>query len=173
MNIHGKILHTKEKLYTSLNDLIQFKDISHISVTELCEKANINRSTFYRYYSLPQNVLDEQVSSLINDALENASKHYFDDPVKDIHHKMIIFCRSYYENRFLTRLYNDLNENVYLYIKKFIHNSTLPNNEELEDNIIFIAGGFISIFNAWSKSGFKRKPEVVAEILTKQITRFS
>ncbi len=173
MSTHGKILKTKEKLYIALDRLIDKKDLSEITVTEICNEAEIHRSTFYRYYSLPQDVLDEQVNLILDTALENASMHYSEDPYEDTRQKMLVFCQSYYDNRFLTRLYNDLSKKTYLYLKHFLHNTSIHNVEELEENILFISGGLISMFNEWANSNFKKNPETMAEILTRQISKFA
>lgn len=42
---------TKEKIDEVFTDLIIRKDISRITVKEICDKAEINRSTFYSYYA--------------------------------------------------------------------------------------------------------------------------
>ncbi|MBQ7447472.1 MAG: TetR/AcrR family transcriptional regulator, partial [Eubacterium sp.] len=38
-------------LKTACRDLIEKKQLAKITVNELCEKAGVNRSTFYRYYT--------------------------------------------------------------------------------------------------------------------------
>jgi len=173
MHTHAKIVHTKEKLYKALNILIEKKDLSDITVTEICENANVNRSTFYRYYSLPKDILDEQVNIILDNALIHFSKHYSNDSIEDIRKKMLEFSQIYYENRYLTRLYNDLSKKTYLYLKHFLQNTSVHNVEELEENILFISGGLISIFNEWAVTGFKSSPQHIAETLTRLISRFA
>ncbi len=41
---------SKRMLKDSLTEMLKKKDIYHISIRELCEKADVNRSTFYKYY---------------------------------------------------------------------------------------------------------------------------
>ena len=45
-----RVQKTKKSLRNALFELIKEKDINEISVTELTQKAEINRSTFYFYY---------------------------------------------------------------------------------------------------------------------------
>jgi AcrR family transcriptional regulator len=54
-----RINKTKKEIRHALIRLMQVKDISHISITELAEEADINRKTFYKYYSLIEDVLSE------------------------------------------------------------------------------------------------------------------
>ena len=56
---------TKRLLKESPLELLQKKDIDKISVRELCEKAGINRTTFYRHYGCPHDVLTQIEDDLI------------------------------------------------------------------------------------------------------------
>ena len=48
---------TKNKIKQTLVDMLHEQDISKITVQALCEKAGINRSTFYNHYESPLSVL--------------------------------------------------------------------------------------------------------------------
>lgn len=48
---------TKNKIKQTLVDMLHEQDISKITVQALCEKASINRSTFYNHYESPTAVL--------------------------------------------------------------------------------------------------------------------
>lgn len=54
-----KIKITKKALKEALLELLQEKNITQISVTELCQAADINRSTFYSHYETLLDVLDD------------------------------------------------------------------------------------------------------------------
>ena len=45
-----RIVKTREAIFSAFLDLAAQKDINKISVVELCEKADINKSTFYLHY---------------------------------------------------------------------------------------------------------------------------
>lgn len=50
---------TKQLLRASLIELMDKKPIEKISITELCNKAGINRGTFYLHYDIPYDILTE------------------------------------------------------------------------------------------------------------------
>ena len=60
-----RILKTKKAIYEALVELMQKKKLNSITVTELAAQANINRKTFYTYYSTVNDVLDEGINELI------------------------------------------------------------------------------------------------------------
>ena len=56
-----KVINTKRKLSRSLISLLTSKSITEIDVSELCEKAGINRTTFYKHYASLYHLLDELI----------------------------------------------------------------------------------------------------------------
>lgn len=54
-----RIEMTKNLIKQALFELLKTKDIYKISVKELCDKADVNRTTFYAHYSQPEDVLTE------------------------------------------------------------------------------------------------------------------
>ena len=50
---------TKRLLKDALLELMQKQDLISISVTAICEAADVNRSTFYNYYNNPADLLRE------------------------------------------------------------------------------------------------------------------
>ena len=56
-----QVINTKRKLSRSLISLLTSKSITEIDVSELCEKAGINRTTFYKHYASLYHLLDELI----------------------------------------------------------------------------------------------------------------
>ena len=56
-----KVINTKRKLSKSLISLLTSKSITEIDVSELCKKAGINRTTFYKHYASLYHLLDELI----------------------------------------------------------------------------------------------------------------
>ena len=70
-----RIIKTKRAIYRAMTQLIAEKDITEISVKEISELADINRKTFYNYYSSIYQLEEE---------LENEIVAYFADLIKSI-----------------------------------------------------------------------------------------
>lgn len=64
---------TKRLLKESLSKLMEQKNISKISISELCTEAGINRTTFYNHYGSQYEVLEEIGYDLINKIMESAN----------------------------------------------------------------------------------------------------
>ena len=57
---------TKKILKDSLLELLEQQDIQKISIRSLCELADLNRSTFYKYYESQYDLLKEMENDLLN-----------------------------------------------------------------------------------------------------------
>ncbi|MCM1190282.1 MAG: TetR/AcrR family transcriptional regulator [bacterium] len=55
---------TRRMLREGLLRLLKEKDLNKINITELCHEAGVNRTTFYRYYELPGDILLEMQGEL-------------------------------------------------------------------------------------------------------------
>lgn len=60
-----RIYVTKKLMREGLLRLLKTQHIDKISVKRLCEEANVNRSTFYRYYTLPKDILLELETEIL------------------------------------------------------------------------------------------------------------
>lgn len=69
--MNQRIMLTKKLLKDGLTEMMQTQSIYHVSVRELCEKAGINRSTFYKYYGSPFELLEEMEGDLLQ-----ATEHF-------------------------------------------------------------------------------------------------
>lgn len=62
-----RILITKQLLCESFISLLKQKPIDKISVTELCQAANVNRGSFYAHYADVYDLLG-QIESIVYEA---------------------------------------------------------------------------------------------------------
>ena len=69
-----RILNTKKKLTNALLEILKNKNIKDITVLELCKKANINRTTFYKYYK----DVDDLVITIEDSLLSDLEKYIVD-----------------------------------------------------------------------------------------------
>lgn len=67
-----KTLMTKKVFREVLLELLQSKPLSKITITEICEKADLNRSTFYAHYVEVGDLLHE----IENEMISNIPKVY-------------------------------------------------------------------------------------------------
>lgn len=65
----SKYFNTAKRMDEAMLSLLQEKDFDYISITEVCKKAEVNRSTFYLHY---ENIID-----LYNETMEYVNNRFF------------------------------------------------------------------------------------------------
>ncbi|MCR4903348.1 MAG: TetR/AcrR family transcriptional regulator [Butyrivibrio sp.] len=71
---------TKKKVHKALLSMLEKENLSKISICELCEKASINRTTFYNHYGSQYDVYNE----IIHDFLLETSYKMIHEVGEDI-----------------------------------------------------------------------------------------
>ena len=54
-----RVVKTKNAIFKAFVELLNEKDINQITITDVAKRANINRKTFYNYYSDINDVMEE------------------------------------------------------------------------------------------------------------------
>ena len=170
-----RVKRTKKLLRDSLFTLLQEKSINEITVTELTEIADINRATFYFYYTDIMDMLDQmqnEAYELFEDVLVGTEDHIdsMEDFAKYIEN-ILIFCK---ENptiaRFvITREYN--NNKVLKKIKKLLAKKVpvAKENYSQDDPRRFVLNFALNALTGtvvdWMDDGMIVPPAVMAEFI--------
>ena len=165
-----RITRTLRMIDEALIGLLEKKPIGEISVTELCEAADINRNTFYSHYSTPQDVL----SHLEQEMMEKISYAVSSDSSsKD---STEIFTRALYSEPKLAKVL--LSENAGTDLRRMItsasearsleiarkESSRLAANYQVMLADFSIAGGS-AVIRRWVSTGMKEPPEDIAKFI--------
>ena len=98
-----RIALTKRLLRESLLRLMSEKSIKNITVSELCETAEINRSTFYNHYGCPNDVLLDIENNVVADLEELWQKEGKENDWPLVK-RVETLCTYIFENQSLFRL---------------------------------------------------------------------
>lgn len=171
-----QIQKTKRLISLSLCSLIMKKEYENISVKEICDKANISRMTFYRYYNNKDGIFVEFSDARFEEFFGQCKKE------KDMTNEkfildMFLFFKRY--GRQLLILKKAKKESILMpqfhsYIKYFVNhakNITLIKNKKDDIEIAFVAGGLLSVIIAWLNDNLSTPPEKMASSFLKVVSR--
>lgn len=79
-----RITKTKTAIREAFFSILKDNNSSKITVTEIANRANIDRKTFYLHYDSPESIMDEFYKNLINDFLLILEKNDFFDRSFDV-----------------------------------------------------------------------------------------
>lgn len=172
MKTDARTRYTQMQIKHSFLMLLREQPLSKITVKRICELAEINRATFYKYYADPYDLLERlqlELAGRVRDLLESAQAETLPNLLvpmmqhmsSDRDSRMIAQC-SEYADRFPSSIFPLLYERIEDRIAK---NYPSLSDEERAWYYYFIANGCIGVMNFWVKTGMKQPPERVAAFL--------
>lgn len=175
-NQDRRIKYTKSVLKETLITLLKTKPINKITIKELCEKADINRSTFYTHYQDQYDLLktiEKEFFLEIKNHLKKFQSHNNKSELITILEHILIYIK---ENQELSKiLLGDPNFSVLQKkIMLLIQEPTIKEwyQEESEYLLIFAITGSIGIIQEWLKNNMQETPKEIAEIITNSVYSF-
>ena len=164
-----RVRYTRMMLKKSLLEILQEKPIDRISVKELCERADVNRSTFYVHYGSPQELLD----NIRQEMLEEIRGRRFED-YSDLMGQMTQVCDVIYEYRELLKILTDSGSHTELFFQiadiwkedfKQGMRKLIPTEETAELAHLYVTTGAMSVIITWAFGGFRMgRDEVVGQV---------
>lgn len=159
--------HTKQAIQKSYMNLVATtKNVDSITVSDICKKAGINRTTFYSHYidldDLIQSIYEWMMGEFLNVFKDETTslKHSFD------FEKLFINIK---ENQLFYKLYFKLGfdfKNIFAsHSAADISNKYFKNNKYLDYHIDFFAAGITAIIQKWLARDCKESPKVMAQII--------
>ena len=159
-----RVLRTKKNIRQTFLQLLSEKSLTQLTVKELSEQADINRKTFYMYYSNIEDILSELEDELVQKLVLVFEKELFDREVFDSY--------SFFENLNLAiqgdiELYRTLNHSDLLphlilraknaLIDVFFRKYNIPADSDSERYILYTeyaASGILSMYTKWFSNDF-------------------
>lgn len=168
-----RIMKTKKALYESLIQLMKEKTFEEIRVSDICELALINRSTFYAHFDDKYELLYDYIKNLKNELKTELSKNKEISNTKEYYIEMIKILLNHVEDKkeiyrsimlhnqnsiMADIIYNALNEDILDHIQDNKTNSTGIPNEII---FKFYLGAVACIGIEWLKNDHYSKQDVI------------
>ena len=156
--VDRRIRKTKSQLKSGLAQLMMEKSINEISVKELVEKVDINRSTFYLHYSDIYNLLDEVENDMLKEITHIIETHPMGEKDNTFTFMEDIFMVLERNKEICKALMGDNGDaNFTVKIKEIISENAMKNLEllfpdikdDLKYTFSFCLYGCMGIVNQW------------------------
>lgn len=156
---------TKNLIYYTFIDLLHTKPFDKITVRDIVEACDINRNTFYYYYSDIYDLLEEIFTKKINQMLEGHRNGtswitaFLKVANEAYEHKKMIYnicsSRSYeYLENYMYRACNQICVDV---VRSLAQDMNVP-DEDIEFIASFYEYGFVGVLSEWFKTGMREDP---------------
>ncbi|MCJ0932447.1 TetR/AcrR family transcriptional regulator [Virgibacillus halodenitrificans] len=172
--------YTRMVLKDSLMKLLQNKQISAITVKEVCELADINRSTFYAHYADQFDLLEQIEEELIEDLNMYLSGYDFeseDESLQMTERLIEYFGSKQDECQTLLNINEDssfqtkvMDVAQHFLMKNWMEVSRL--DHDMSEYISsFIISGSIQIMKVWLNNGMDKSSKEMAQLITNLVNQ--
>lgn len=166
---------TRAWLLETLLKLLENKKYSEITITELTEKADIARQTFYRNYDSMDDILLSRLNEIVDEYLAKVFKNLETkkDPDWDFEVRQLILLWQQNEVVFRALKKAGLDYQV---MEKLSHLFTrfhmkAQNLRELDDKqqflVYYLAGGVFMVLNKWFENDMKFPMKLLTDLFKK------
>ena len=170
-----RIEKTKTAIHNTFLELRSKKPLEKITIKELCEKAQINKSTFYSHYKDIYELLDEieeQVYQEI-DAIfskESPSIHNMEQLLDYVQtHKTLLECLLQQGSGLaISRFSTILHAHYGKYLRRYAGNGFSAENEYLYE---FLYTGILGVLQKWLQNECKDDRNQVADVMWRMIVQ--
>ena len=169
-----RVAMTRRLLKDALTDILRTEDIYHVSIRELCQRADVNRTTFYKYYGNQFDLLADMENDLLEFLVSTIREHVA-NPVKIIE----TICEYLESHLEFGRLI--VNNNVdplfpqRLFAQEVLRESVMQNYGTMPDETAqeylfnYVIYGAYRIICLWINKEQREPPEEIAQLLIRLI----
>lgn len=164
-----KSIATRKCLTEALLILMKKKKIQDISISELCSKAGVSRTGFYRNFNYKEELIYEHMSYMFNDYMaeikrrENLSTYDFAELFFSFFSNHKEFLALLIESNIQALLLDIFTHNIEEINKQIELNTNTT--DELILKTQFLAGGLYHLLFSWVKNGCEPNIESMAKVI--------
>ena len=167
---NARILQSKAAIQKAyLNLVVARNDISTITVSDICKKAGVNRTTFYAHYLDIEDLVNSIYEWMLNEFL-----NVFKEEATSMQHSYDFgkLFRNISENQLFYRLYFKLGFDFkQLFLENGaaqVANQFYPDTKYIDYHVEFFAAGITAMIQKWLNGGCKESPETIGKILEEE-----
>lgn len=171
-----RVIKTKNLIYNTLIELMKDKTFEEIKVSDICNKALINRSTFYSHYEDKYDLLVDFINSLKGEFVTELNKNSSNLNTKEYYIELIKIFLNHIEERkemYTSIMINNRNSIMMDILLSVVNNDLLKKmskdefKSSIPDDIIvkFYLGGVINLGVEWLKDNTKYSKEEIINYL--------
>lgn len=180
-NLSPQAERTKHQFKQAFTELINEKGFSHVSVTDIVQRAQYNRATFYLYYLDKPDITEELRSEMFQQIKQTSKDRYI--PGKEVltesmNEDSFALVTFIYDNRSffnlylkedtIPGLYQDFPRAIFeLFDEQFTFTPVGHHDINSPPFKLYMAHGTTGLILDWAKNGYQKSPsEVTRELIS-------
>ncbi len=173
-----RIAITKQMIKEAFVEMLETEEIHKISIRALCDSADVNRSTFYKYYGSQYDILLE----MENDLLEEIKKGNTLAKITDTSEYLINTLTFFKENKKMCKLLisdkanSDFKQAVFslpFVVDSLKNDEQSYTTEEFDFLYSFLTHGMYGLVIKWIENDCKEEPVFISALILKLIKKLA
>ncbi len=161
-----RIKMTKALIRTALVELMGEKNFERITIKELCERADVNRTTFYLHYADQRSVFNDVKDTVCRQTVDMIARTDFSDPTAFVEQ----FLKYIKENdqQFRILFMHDEGDSFRFALMDAVARELLPmlpsTDSPQKDGFLlaYMMAGSLSVIIEWMKTNYEHSPRELA-----------
>ena len=167
----ARVRYTRMVIENSFLELLKSKPLPKITVTEVCQKAGINRATFYKHYlDIPdlfekmEEQLFDQIRQMFRDKASNMESMMLDmmNYTRQEGNRFFILGSDYGDPHLMTKTFQICYEMAYPLLE-----TNLPQMDASRLKMLyhFVSQGSGGVLTCWIRNGMKESPKEIIDLI--------
>ncbi|WP_051237088.1 TetR/AcrR family transcriptional regulator [Paenibacillus pinihumi] len=171
--IDRRVLRTKEAINKAFLELFSEKELEHITINDIAERANVNRGTIYLHYSDKYDLLDKCIEDHLGKLISFCSSHDLPPEttvaVQDLRAIIeyvgdnFLFFSAMLSNHRSTLFRERLLQFISAGLKNKLDKQDAHSGIDKELNAQFMSSAFVGILEWWIRNKMPHPPEYMAD----------
>ena len=172
-----RVIRTQKAIRGAFAALLSEKDYNDITVTDIADRADINRKTFYNYYrnteELVKDIENEAIATFDTILNDLKVRNILDDPalivtrISDAVNSNLDYFRDFLIMSKNAALFSRIAGSLKLQIKRILAEQDVLNPLKAEILSIYITSGTLSVYREWIFNGEQEPREELDAYLTR------
>ncbi|MBQ7049379.1 MAG: TetR family transcriptional regulator C-terminal domain-containing protein [Firmicutes bacterium] len=169
-----RVALTKRLLRDALFHLLQTESLNKITITRLCQEADVNRATFYHHYAAPRDVLMEAATELAEDLKQISPPTILPSEAEQFMTKICTYLKEKADivkvlflcetDDDLASTLSDINQNIWEKDRSLIQKIPLDDDNMRLLSSFFISGAY-QLIRLWLLEDIPKTPEEIAKLV--------
>ena len=161
--------NSRKRMIKALFELVQTHKVQDISISELCELAQVNRTTFYNHYDNINKLAEDARGSILTEYARQFEGNTDGFTPKNV----LVMFRHFYDNQIVYNTYFRLNPSYTEFLGVYDKELAQQHYPGQNDNLVryhaeFFAAGITAIIKRWLAGGCRETPEEMAQIVVSE-----